>query len=308
MKPEITVGVCVRNAQRTIAETIEGILEQDYSHDLLELIVVDGNSSDATLSIVRKLISKTNVQWRLYSDGGKGLGYARQTVVNQAHGRYVVFVDSDAIIRNDFLRRQIEFMNANPRVGVGLGRYMYQEGNWISSTWNLYHYTMQDFVGCAFIFRRDAVRSVRGFDEQIKGAGEDVDLIARMQSKGWLSAMNERAEFFHNYRATMKDFWLEHSWFGYGGYYLALKNRRLFSPSWNLPPGKLVHGLRTASKAYRTTGRKISFLILPLLLFGNLAWWSGFLNAVTHRYGREGKSTHTQSRKSMPSNCESSSL
>ncbi|HKM78525.1 MAG TPA: glycosyltransferase family A protein [Candidatus Bathyarchaeia archaeon] len=308
MKPEITVGVCVRNAQRTIAETIEGILEQDYSHDLLELIVVDGNSSDATLSIVRKLISKTNVRWRLYSDGGKGLGYARQTVVNHAHGRYVVFVDSDTIIRNDFLRRQIEFMNTNPRVGVGLGRYMYQEGNWISSTWNLYHYTMQDFVGCAFIFRRDAVRSVNGFDEQIKGAGEDVDLITRMQSKGWSSAMNERAEFFHNYRATMRDFWLEHSWFGYGGYYLALKNRNLFPPSRNLPHGKLVHGLRTASRAYRTTGCKISFLILPLLLFGNLAWWSGFLNALTHRYGRKGNTAHAQSRKSMPSKRESSSL
>src|SRR5208282_6032604 len=259
MKPEITVGVCVRNAQRTIAETIEGILEQDYSHDLLELIVVDGNSSDATLSIVRKLISKTNVRWRLYSDGGKGLGYARQTVVNHAHGRYVVFVDSDAIIRNDFLRR-------------------------------------------------DAVRSVNGFDEQIKGAGEDVDLITRMQSKGWSSAMNERAEFFHNYRATMRDFWLEHSWFGYGGYYLALKNRNLFPPSRNLPHGKLVHGLRTASRAYRTTGRKISFLILPLLLFGNLAWWSGFLNALTHRYGRKGNPAHAQSRKSMPSKRESSSL
>src|SRR5208282_5767671 len=188
---------------------------------------------------------------------------------------------------NDFLRRQIEFMNANRRVGIGLGKYMYKEGNWIASTWNLYHHTMQDFVGCAFICRKDAVRSVSGFDEKIKGAGEDVDLIARMQSNGWSSAMNGRAEFFHDYRATLRDFWSEHSWFGYGGYYLALKNRRLFPPSRNLPPGKLVHGLRTASKAYRATRRKISFLIPPLLLFGNIAWWSGFLKAVIHGYGRE---------------------
>lgn len=270
--------------------------------------MVDGNSSDATLSIVRKIISKTSVRWRLYADNGKGLGYARQTVVNHAHASYIVFVDSDVALRNDFLRRQIEFMDANPRVGVALGRYMYKEGKLMSNTWNLYHHTMQDFVGCAFIFRRDAVRSVSGFDEEIKGAGEDVDLIARMRSEGWTCSMNERAEFFHNYRATMRDFWLEQSWFGYGGYYLALKNRYLFAPSRNLPPGKLVHGLRTASKAYRMTRRKISFLIPPLLLFGNIAWWSGFLKAVAHRYGRERKSTHVQSRRSMSNKHESSSL
>src|SRR5208282_5448025 len=221
MESQITVGICVKNAQSTIGETIESILAQNYRRDLVEIIVVDGNSSDATLSIVRKIVSKTNMRWRLYSDGGKGLGYARQTVVNHAHGKYIAFVDSDVVIRNDFLRRQIEFMDTNGRIGIGLGKYMYKEGNWISTTWNLYHHTMQDFVGCAFICRKDAVRSVSGFDEKIIGAGEDVDLIMRMQSKGWSSAMNERAEFFHNYRATLRDFWLEHSWFGYGGYYLA---------------------------------------------------------------------------------------
>jgi len=287
MEPEITVGICVKNAQTTIKETVESVLAQDYQPNLMEIIVVDGNSSDATLSIIRNLISNTRIPCRMYSDGGKGLGYARQTVVNNARGEYVAFVDSDVVIRTDFLRRQFEFMEGNRRVGIGLGRYGYKEGNWLSNAWNLYHSTMQDFVGCAFICRCDAVRSVGGFDPKIKGAGEDVDLIARMQSKGWSTAMSKKAEFFHNYRATLRGFWSEHSWFGYGGYYLALKDQRLFSPSRNLPPGKLIHGLRTASNAYRTTRRKISFLIPPLLLFGNLAWWAGFLNAVLQRYGHK---------------------
>jgi len=287
MKPEITVGLCVKNAQSTIKETVESVLAQDYESNLFEIIVVDGNSSDATLSIIKDLISSTHTPCRIYSDGGRGLGYARQTVVNNVRGEYVVFVDADVVVRNDFLRRQIEFMDGSRRLGIGLGRYMYKEGNWLASAWNLYHSTMQDFVGCAFICRCDAVRSVGGFDSKIKGAGEDVDLIARMQSKGWSTAMNNRAEFFHHYRATLRGFWSEHSWFGYGGYYLALKNQRLFPPSRNLPPGKLIHGLRTASTAYRSTRRKISFLIPPLLLLGNVAYWTGFLKAVLQRYGHE---------------------
>jgi glycosyltransferase involved in cell wall biosynthesis len=282
MDPQITAGICVKNAQSTVAETIESILAQDYRPDLVEIVVVDGNSKDATLSIVQGLLSRGRVRWRLYSDGGKGLGYARQTVANHARGKYLLFVDSDVVIRNDFLREQIGFLNTHPEVGVGQGRYMYKEGGGLlSSTWNLYLSTSPSFIGCAFTFRKDAVRDANGFDEKIRGAGEEVDLIARIRSKGWESAVTEGAKFYHNHRWTLRSFWSEHNWFGRGGYHV--KDRRLLSTSRNLPPGQLLHGLRIAPKTYRLTRRKISFLIVPLLVFGSIAWCVGFVQAAIHR-------------------------
>jgi len=279
--PQITVGICVKNAEDTIRETIQSILMQDYPAGLTEIIIVDGNSKDATLSIIRNLLSKTRVRWRLYSDGGRGLGHARQAVVNHARGRYIIFVDSDVVIRNEFLREQVEFLNLHPRVGVGLGRYMYEEGkSLLSNTWNLCLSAFPGFVGCAFSFRKDAVRDAGGFDEQIKGAGEEVELITRIQAKGWESAVTESAGFYHNHRWTLRSSWSEHSWFGYSGYYLMCKNRQLFSPLPNLTPGQLVHGFRMASKIHRATRRKISFLILPLLVLSSIAWTCGFLQAA----------------------------
>jgi len=286
MNPQITAGICVKNAQGTVGETVESILVQDYGPDLVEIVVVDGNSGDATLSIVQRLLSRGRVRWTLYPDGGMGLGYARQIVVNHARGKYLVFVDSDVVIRNDFLREQIEYLNTHPTVGVGLGRYLYKEGGGLlSSTWNLYLSASPSFIGCAFTFRKEAIRDANGFDEKIRGAGEEVDLIARIRSKGWEIAVTERAKFYHNRRWTVRSFWSEQSWFGHAGYYLALKDRRSFPPSPNMPAGQLIYGLRVASKTYRSTRRKISFFILPLLLLKSVAWCFGFLRAAIQGYG-----------------------
>jgi len=285
MMPRVTVGICAKNAENTIGETIESILSQDYPADLTETIIVDGNSVDATLYVVRKLLSKARLQCREYSDGGKGLGYARQIVVNHAHGTYILFVDSDVVIRNDFIREQVEFLNAHPRVGVGLGRYMCKEGGGLlSSTWNLCLSAFPGFVGCAFIFRKEATTEAGGFDEQIKGAGEEVELIERIQSKGWESAVTESAKFYHNHQWTLRSFWSEHSWFGYSGYYLMCKNRHSFSPLPSLPPGQLIYGFRMASKFHRSTQRKLSFFILPLLVLRSIAWTFGFLKAAMRGY------------------------
>jgi GT2 family glycosyltransferase len=159
---------------------------------------------------------------------------------------------------------------------------MYKDGNWLMSTWNLYHYTIQNFVGCAFICRKDTIVSVGGFDEGIKGAGEDVELVARIRVNGWSTAMSEGAEFYHNYRATLLAFLMEHRWFGYGAYYLSRKYPRLFDPSRNVPPGRMIQGLKVALTAYRSSRRNISFLIPLLLVLANIAWWFGFLRATIH--------------------------
>lgn len=292
MKPQITVGICVKNSQSTIGDTIKSIVAQDYRHDLMEIIIVDGDSKDATLSIVRDLLSQSDMQWRIQSDGGKGLGYARQSILNQAQASYLIFIDADTVIRSDFFRMQVEFMDIHPRVAVGLGRQMHKAGkgeSWLATAWNLSRsIEASDPRGggrSVAICRTDAFRSVGGFDEKIKGAGEDLDIIARLQSNGWSREINEKAEYFHEPQLTLKSLWSHQNWFGYGEYYLSRKYRGMFHPWRNLPPAELIHGIKVARRVYRSTRRKISFLILPILIFKSTAWWVGFVQGA-FRYGR----------------------
>lgn len=284
MKALVTIGICMKNAQDTIGETLKAVLEQDYPPDLVEIIVVDGGSLDSSVAIVRFMLEKTHRQWKLYSDDGRGLGFARQLVIDHGRGKYVVYVDSDVVIEKDLVRRQQEFMENSPRVGIGLSRYLHIEGNWLLSAWSLYHSFSPNFVGCAFSCRRVAIIRVGGFDREIIGAGEDVELIERIERNGWLVSTCEAAKFRHNYRQTLRGFWSEHSWFGYGGYYVAHKKGSRSTPWRSMPPGQLIFGIRTASRLYLATRRKISFLIGPLLVFGSVAWCFGFLKAAMFGY------------------------
>ena len=87
---KVTVGLCVRNAETTIRQAIESILEQDFPCEFLELLVVDGNSEDKTLPIIKESLVHSNMKIEIFRER-EGLASARQIVVNNASGDYIVW-------------------------------------------------------------------------------------------------------------------------------------------------------------------------------------------------------------------------
>jgi len=138
----------------------------------------------------------------------------------------------------------------------------------------------------ATIYRTEVIKKVGGFDPNIRGAAEDRDLVIRIRAKGWLTSVNEKARFFHEGKRSVRDFWVEQSWFGYGDHYVYHKNKNEYL--WHkLPIGFFRYGLGMGIKAYRLTHRKLSFLIPFQSVFGNLSWWCGFMKAHMDGYGHE---------------------
>ena len=284
---EVTFGLCVKNAEKTVRETIESIVNQKYPQELVEIVIVDGCSRDRTLSVLNSFTSRTDVRTRVYSDEGRGLGYSRQMVVDHAVGRYIIFVDGDVRLTDDFVQRQVEFMDAHPRVGVAVGRYMYQEGPPISLLWSLYNHIawIEYFGNDATIYRREAIDEAGGFDTKIKGACEDLDIIIRLQANGWLHCVNANAAFHHTCRDTLRDFWTEQTWYGYGEHYISHKHKDLYDRQRGFPIVSPVHRLRSAARAYDFSHRKLSFLMPLLLTFAGMAWRIGFTRAHADGYG-----------------------
>ena len=84
MKPRVTVGLVTKNCADYIQDAITSIVKQDFPHDLMELIVVDGYSKDNTLSILKENLDKTNLKYRIFYEN-EGLGQARQMVVDNVY-------------------------------------------------------------------------------------------------------------------------------------------------------------------------------------------------------------------------------
>ncbi len=86
------ITVCF-NSEKTIEDTICSVIEQDYPH--LEYIIVDGGSTDKTLSIVQKYKDKII---KIISEPDKGLYDAINKGIRIAQGDIVGIINSDDVL------------------------------------------------------------------------------------------------------------------------------------------------------------------------------------------------------------------
>jgi glycosyltransferase involved in cell wall biosynthesis len=290
-----TIGLCVKNSETTVRETVESIVSQDFAHEIMEIIVVDGKSKDKTLPIARERLDASDIRVKFYSDQAKGLGAARQIVVDNAFGEYILWVDGDNVLPKNYVRKQVEFMDQNPKVGAARGEWgMCKTKSLVANLANLSElenkYRNDNIIAIGTvkgIYRLKAIKQAGGFDKCIKGASEDLDLSYRIWRNGWLLSKNQSI-IYQRWRTTWKDLWKWYSWWGYGEHYRKHKFQNLVI-LWREVPilRALISGLRQASIAYNETHLKISFLLPFLFFYRASAWWFGFLKSHKDAYGHK---------------------
>lgn len=295
--PRVTIGLCVKNSEGSIKRVLDSILNQTYPANLYSIIVVDGESSDNTLSIIENVALNSNIQKHIFSDSGRGLGYARQIVVDNAPGDYIIWVDDDMIIEKKYIEKQVEFMDYHDLVGIAFGLYALFGENLPSILINLRKCAKQaaligrknimpiDTNGA--IYRVCAIREVNGFDRDISGAGEDKDLILRIKNRGWLFAINNKVKFYHLPRQSWVDLWNEEIWYGYGNHYIYHKHKNSLNLSRENLIISFIDGLFTAVRAYKLFYLRKSFILPILFVFQKISWWMGFIKGHINGYGHK---------------------
>lgn len=116
--PILTVAVVVKNEIKYIKKCLDALVGQNYPSDCYDILVVDGNSTDGTLQIVEEFASAFNhIRLIENSDGSywKGLNIS----LKEARGDIWVFVDGHAIVANDFLRMNVEYLDKIDAACVG---------------------------------------------------------------------------------------------------------------------------------------------------------------------------------------------
>ena len=97
--PLITVVVPVYNVKGYLARCHESVMGQDYPN--FEVIYVDDGSTDGSGELCDSLAARDGCT--VVHKDNAGLGYARNSGVDAARGRYVVFLDSDDYFESTLL-------------------------------------------------------------------------------------------------------------------------------------------------------------------------------------------------------------
>jgi glycosyltransferase involved in cell wall biosynthesis len=108
--PKVSFCIPTFNSEETIERCLSSIISQNYPY--LEIIIVDGYSTDNTVNIVKKFTDKIFFE--------KGLvGFARQKSIQEADGEIVAVFDSDIIIPHEnWLRNAVKYFNYRNNVST----------------------------------------------------------------------------------------------------------------------------------------------------------------------------------------------
>lgn len=99
------------NSEDTIEKALKSIREQDLSEETIEILVIDGGSTDRTLDIARKYGAVILENPKKFPEYAKRIGFAA------ANGRWIVMEDSDEVLTHKSqLRKRKDFFESNPQV------------------------------------------------------------------------------------------------------------------------------------------------------------------------------------------------
>ncbi|MEM2144292.1 MAG: glycosyltransferase [Candidatus Jordarchaeaceae archaeon] len=300
MKIVVTLGVCVRNGERMIGRVIESIMKQDFPHEKMQILIVDDGSTDRTLQLLSDWVSKIDIKTKIFSKKWQGLGPSRNLILKNAEGQYIIWVDADEILPESYVRKQVEFMVKNPKVGITAGLVKLVCKNLVLNLElmptiidHLNYNKPKNFIwktgklpgtGGA-IFRVEALKQVNGFDERISGVGEDQDVAYRIKNAGWLIFLNQEPFYeLHGGMSTFQDLWKKYFWYGYGAYKIYKQNRILFSLPRMSPVAGILTGFFYSIEAYKRMHSEAVFLLPIHYSFKLTAWMFGFIKAQIEAY------------------------
>jgi len=244
-EPTVSIIVPVLNAEATIKDLLDSLVEVDYDKRKLDIILVDGDSTDRTREIIQKYPVKLIVEKR------KGLNAARNTGVKKSHGEIILFTDSDCVVPRDWVERMVKNLE-DMRVGCVGGSVSRYTDTFLSryadesvmpvlrrfkkrEVLNDVEPPLRYPAGCNMGFRRSALEKVDGFDEGIHYGFDEDELVERVCKAGYKMVLDPDAAVKHQHRATLKGLLKQTFNYGRGGALLFRKKKAKDRISrWNL--------------------------------------------------------------------------
>lgn len=115
MKIKVSFIIPVFNAENDLERCLQSIVKQKFSQDLYEILIIDGGSTDKTLSIVQNF--STLLPIRLLDNPDRDAESGKRIGITCAQSEYLVLLDADnEIVNTQWLTLAVHILDTHPNV------------------------------------------------------------------------------------------------------------------------------------------------------------------------------------------------
>jgi GT2 family glycosyltransferase len=213
--PMVSVVIVSWNAKAFLAECLETLMQQPCKYTM-EVLVVDNASTDGSPEFVESNCPEVRL---IRNESNLGFSKANNQGMEQTTGKYICLINSDVHILDGCLTKLVDYMEANPKLGMGGPSMLSADGKvgrscrGFPNVWNMFchavaldslfptsklfgsyslRYWSQDtnrpvdiIGGWFWIVRREALTQVGLLDEGFFFYAEDMDWCKRFHQHGW---------------------------------------------------------------------------------------------------------------------------
>jgi len=274
--PEVSIVLPTLNERAFIRDCLDSLLAQDYP-EVIELLVVDGGSTDGT----REIVEAAGEPVRLVDNPRVTAAAAMNVGVREAKGEVVCRADAHTLYAPDYVSRCVAVLEETGAAnvggpmrpvgttsfgravaavttspfGIGPGKFHYGRGRSEVDT---------VYLGC---WRRDTLVEAGGYDEsRLQWAAEDQELNFRLRLNGGRVVLDDSIRSSYFPRETVKALARQYANYGVAKASTLAKHRSL--PTWRpVAPAALV----AVTAAGFLFGRGWRRMVVPALHAGTCA-------------------------------------
>jgi glycosyltransferase involved in cell wall biosynthesis len=236
VRATITAIVPTYNEEAHIGQCLMSLLAQQGEEQNVEIIVVDGGSTDRTVQIVRSF-PEFGERVRLLHNNRRMQVYAWNLGLSEAHGEYYAMISAHSQYSPTYFRDCLEVLRRTGATAVGGVQCAYGAGvlaraiAWcMSSAFGMgnarFRYTDREEEAesvFAMFTRREVLENLGGFDETLP-FDEDSDLCYRLRRQGGKIVVSPRIEVRYEVRRSLRALWKQMQRYGYFRRFTQLKH------------------------------------------------------------------------------------
>lgn len=215
--PEITVVVPTYNRMDVLPQTLAALQAQEWDQKLFEVLVIDDGSTDDTADWLRTFTEHTTLQFRFHRQGKNGPAAARNWGIDNARGRWLLFLDADIWVQKDLVQQHWhhhQTRTSDAQCWLGRIAPSRQLERWQQYRWDEFAVRREEQTRELPWFRYrtpnssfsvDDLRKIGGFDNDFL-VSEDIELAFRLAGKGMRFFYDAGMEAVHHHPMTLPQY------------------------------------------------------------------------------------------------------